>query len=148
MKKVFLFLFVVVGYSALVMLSKVPDPSKPGDDIFGITIVSDELLELKREGQARGEIEAGSKIDYRKAVLVKGSVIKFNIDCEQELTNIKITLTERNTGHFLEDKVIGKGELSFEIESDGEYVITIENCSDKGTHFTIEYCINSWTNAI
>lgn len=106
------------------------------------------LLELEREGQVHGEIEAGHKIDYRKATFAKGSNITFYVDCEQELTDIKITLTEQKTGKRLEDNIIGKGELSFEIDTDGEYVVTIENCSEKGTHFTIEYRIGDKSDTI
>lgn len=114
----------------------------------GAVIVIDGLLELESEGQARGEIEAGMKIDYRKAALAKGSSITFNVDCKRELTDIRITLTDLKTGHYFEDHVIGNGESLFEIDADGEYVVTIENCSDKGTHFTINYRINEKTNAI
>lgn len=110
--------------------------------------IIDELLELKRDGQARGEIEAGMKIDYRKATLTKVSNVTFNVDCKQKLTNIKITLTDRKTGKLLEGNVIGKGEISFDIDTDGEYIVTIENCSDKGTYFTIEYRINDKANTI
>jgi len=109
---------------------------------FGNVDIIDGLLELDSEGQARGEIEAGHKIDYRKATLAKGSSITFNVNCKQELTDIKITLTERKTEERLEGNVIGKGELTFEIKSGGEYVVTIENCSQKGTYFTIEYRIS------
>jgi len=112
---------------------------------FGNVDIIDGLLELDSQGQARGEIEAGHKIDYRKATLAKGSSITFNVNCKQELTDIKITLTERKTEERLEGNVIGKGELTFEIESGGEYVVTIENCSQKGTYFTIEYRISDNT---
>lgn len=103
------------------------------------------MLELDSEGLARGEIEAGHKIDYRKATLAKGSSITFNVNCKQKLTDIKITLTERKTEERLEGNVISKGELTFEIKSGGEYVVTIENRSQKGTYFTIEYRISDNT---
>lgn len=112
---------------------------------FGNVDIIDGLLELDSEGQARGEIEAGHKIDYRKAMLAKGSSITFNVNCKQELTDIKITLTERKTEERLEGNIISKGELTFEIKSGGEYVVTIENCSQKGTYFTIEYRISDNT---
>ena len=114
----------------------------------GTVEIIDELLELKREGQARGEIEPGMKIDYRKAPLTKGSNVTFNIDCKQKLTTIKITLTDRKTGKYFEGSATGKGVISFDIDTDGEYVVTIENCSDKATYFTIEYCVGDQTNSI
>ncbi|MBD5080664.1 MAG: hypothetical protein HDT44_02745 [Ruminococcaceae bacterium] len=124
--------------------------SKPGNDALeaGEVEIIDELLELKSDGQAHGEIEAGMKIDYRKATLTEGSCVTFNVDCEQKLTNIKIALTDLKTGKYMEDHIIGKGELFFEADTDGEYVVTIENCSDRGTYFTIGYRINEKTNTI
>lgn len=126
--------------------SSSPDDNSDDNKLeFGNVDIIDGLLELDSEGQARGEIEAGHKIDYRKATLAKGSSITFNVNCKQELTYIKITLTERKTEERLEGNVISKGELTFEIESGGEYVVTIENCSQKGTYFTIEYRISDNT---
>lgn len=114
----------------------------------GTVEIIDELLELKRDGQARGEIEPGMKIDYRKATLTKGSNVTFNIDCKQKLTTIKITLTDRKNGKYFEGSTTGKGVISFNIDTDGEYVVLIENCSDKATYFTIEYRIGDETNSI
>lgn len=88
------------------------------------------------------------KIDYRKATLAKGSNVTFNIDCKQKLTTIKITLTDRKNGKYFEGSATGKGVISFDIDADGEYVVSIENCSDKATYFTIEYRIGDETNSI
>lgn len=157
MKKASIFLLVLFGFVSITMLSEYGNnynsdksDSKTDDSILesGSVDMIEDLLELDREGHARGEIEAGSKIDYRKAKLEKGNRITFNVDCKQEFTDIKITLTEQKTGKRLEDNVIGKGELSFEIKTDGEYIVTIENCSEKGTHFTIEYRIDDKANII
>lgn len=88
------------------------------------------------------------KIDYRKATLTKGSRVTFNIDCKQKLATIKITLTDRKNGKYFEGSATGKGEISFDIDADGEYVVTIENCYEKATYFTIEYHIGDETNSI
>lgn len=124
--------------------------STPGNNVSepGTVEIINGLLELKRDGQARGEIEPGMKIDYRKATLAKGSNVTFNIDCKQKLTTIKITLTDRKTGKYFEGSTTGKGVISFNIDTDGEYVVSIENCSDKATYFTIEYRISDETNSI
>lgn len=114
----------------------------------GTVEIIDELLELKRDGQARGEIEPGMKIDYRKAILTKGSNVTFNIDCKQKLAIIKITLTDQKTGKYFEGSTTGKGAISFDIDADGEYVVTIENCYDKATYFTMEYRISDKANTI
>lgn len=157
-------LLIVLGYTAAIMLSgcqmsnngisstkidsNILSESENEASEAGEVEIIGELLELGCDGQARGEIEADMKIDYRKAILSKGSTVTFNVDCKQELTNIKITLTDLKTGDFLEDNIIGKGELCFRSDTDSEYIVTIENCSDRGTYFTIEYHISNKFNTI
>lgn len=130
--------------------NSMPNNSTPGNNVSepGTVEIIDGLLELKRDGQARGEIEPGMKIDYRKATLAKGRNVTFNIDCKQKLATIKITLTDQKTGKYFEGSATGKGVISFDIDADGEYVVSIENCSDKATYFTIEYRIGDETNSI
>lgn len=123
-------------------------PSSNNTSEPGTVEIIDGLLELKRDGQARGEIEPGMKIDYRKATLTKGSRVTFNVDCKLKSAIIKITLTDRKNGKYFEGSATGKGEISFDIDADGEYVVTIENCFEKATYFTIEYHIGNETNSI
>ena len=123
-------------------------PSSNNTSEPGTVEIIDGLLELKRDGQARGEIEPGMKIDYRKATLTKGSNLTFNVDCKLKAAIIKITLTDHKTGKYFEGSATGKGVISFDIDADGEYVVTIENCFEKATHFTIEYHIGDETNSI
>lgn len=123
-------------------------PSSNNTSEPGTVEIIDGLLELKRDGQARGEIEPGMKIDYRKATLTKGSRVTFNVDCKLKVAIIKITLIDHKTGKLFEGSSTGKGVISFDIDADGEYVVTIENCYEKATYFTIEYHIGDEINSI
>ncbi len=97
--------------------------------------------ELKHGDSLRGEIEVTHKLSVGMTELSYGETALFHIETKSADAELKITLTCTRTGAAWSDSVKGSGDISFEIDTAGEYAVMLENCSLRGVRFTIDYSI-------
>ena len=118
-------------------------PSTQPVPTAGVAILDERTgkRELKHGDSLRGEIEVTHKLPVGTMELSCGDTTLFHIETKSADAELKIALTHTRTGATWSDSVKGSGDISFEIDTAGEYAVVLENCSLCGVRFTIDYSI-------